>query len=305
MRYLGGRLAQSCLLAAGISLVSFILIHLAPGDPAALLYGTQASQQDIAAIRQSWGLDQPLPLQYLHWVWNFLHGDFGRSLSDGRAVSDLILERLPLTLELSATSAVLAFAVGGTLGTLSGMRPGGVFDRVWQAVSLALFSMPSFWLALLLVLFVSVRLRWLPSGSPGGLNHLVLPVLVLSVREMARVSRFARSSVTQAMKQDYIRTARMKGLSATAVTFRHALRNSLLPLVTLAGLALPQLLGGAVVVETVFAWPGLGRLAIESALQRNYSVIMGLTMAVGLLVIAGNLLADLGYALADPRVRLK
>ncbi len=220
-------------------------------------------------------------------------------------MSDLILERLPLTLELSATSAVLAFAVGGTLGTLSGMRPGGVFDRVWQAVSLALFSMPSFWLALLLVLFVSVRLRWLPSGSPGGLNHLVLPVLVLSVREMARVSRFARSSVTQAMKQDYIRTARMKGLSATAVTFRHALRNSLLPLVTLAGLALPQLLGGAVVVETVFAWPGLGRLAIESALQRNYSVIMGLTMAVGLLVIAGNLLADLGYALADPRVRLK
>jgi peptide/nickel transport system permease protein len=312
-RYLAGRALQAALLLLALSLVAFALLHLAPGDPAALLCGPDATPADLAAVRAHWGLDRPLPLQYLSWLGHALRGDLGRSLADGRPVAAVIGQRLPATLLLTVAALVLAAGLGIALGTVAAARAGTPLDRGLGLLATVGYSIPPFWLALLAILLLAVTWGWLPSGglsSPGRpasiadvVAHLVLPAVVLALHPLARFLRFTRAGLVQALGQGYVRTARAKGLRESVILLRHAARNAAIPLLTLLGLALPQLLSGSAVVETVFGWPGLGRLMVEAAFQRNYSLLMGDVLLVGVLVVFGSLLADLAYTLADPRIR--
>jgi peptide/nickel transport system permease protein len=314
-RYLVGRLIQAVPLLLLLSLISFAILHLAPGDPAALLYGLDATPDDLAQVRARWGLDRPLPLQYLSWLGNVMRGNLGRSLADGRPVATTIGERLPATLLLAVSALAMAIVVGVGLGVVAAACIRSPLDRALTLVATLCYSMPTFWLGLLLILLFAITWGWLPSGglaSPVGpstpvdlLAHLILPASVLSLPPLAQFLRFTRAGLSEVLGQGYVRTARAKGLGETAVLFRHAFRNAAIPLITLLGLALPQLLSGAVVVETVFAWPGLGRLIMEAAFQRNYSVLMGDILLVGSLVMLGSLIADVAYVLADPRIRYR
>lgn len=307
------RVAQALLLLLLVSIVTFGLLRLAPGDPGALLYGPNASAQDLAQVRERWGLDAPLHVQYLRWLSNVASGDLGRSYVDGRPVLAVIGERVPATLEL-AVSALLIAAVGGiSLGVFSARARSTWPGQLIRLLATAIYSTPPFWLGILFILFFSIRLGWLPPGgsqSPlatGGagdlLSHLALPVLVLASRDAARFARLTRASVLAVTAQDYVRTASAKGLSRSTIEVRHVLRNALSPILALLGISIPGLLSGTVIVETVFSWPGMGRLVIEAALQRNYPVIMGEVLIVAAMAMGGSLLADLACAAADPRIR--
>ncbi len=314
MSYLAVRLGQMMAMLLVVSVLAFGLLHLAPGDPAVLLYGSDLSREQLEQVRAAWGLDQPIPVQYVLWLGNMLRGDMGRSFVDGRPALEVILERVPATLALTLTGLVAALIMGPALGTLAAMRPHAFWSRLASFLAVALYSLPSFWLALLVILVFSVQLRWLPSAGmeslrgPSGpldwLAHLAMPAFVLSLRETGRLMRFTRASVSDILSQDYVRLAFAKGLTEMQVVLRHVLRNAALPIITLLGLAVPQVLSSSIVVETVFAWPGIGRLVVESAFQRNYTVLMGEIVMVSMLVAIGSLLADIGYAWADPRVRL-
>jgi len=311
--YLIARVGQGLFVLLVVSILAFGLLHLAPGDPAALLYGPDLSADELKAIRTAWGLEDPLPIQYFRWLSRFVQLDFGRSFSDGRPVREVILERLPATLYLTASALTIALGVGITVGIISALRPLSWLDYAVTTLSTVLYSAPNFWLGLILVLVFSVWLGWLPSAgmqsvrgptSPGDLlSHLVLPAFVLSLREMASLIRYTRAGMVDVLAQDYIRLARAKGLPEYQVVLDHAFRNAALPVITLIGLFIPRLVGGSVVVETLFSWPGLGRLVVEAAFARNYPVLMGEVVLVGALVILGSLLADLAYAVADPRIR--
>jgi len=308
-----GRLAQSMVLLLLVSVAVFVLVRLTPGDPAVVLYGPDASPQDVMQVRERWGLDAPLHLQYLRWLANAAGGDLGRSYADGRPVLWVIAERIPATLLLTGSALLLALLVGIPGGVLAATRRSSWLDRLTTVLATALYSTPPFWLGILLILLVSIRLGWLPSGSmrtAGGgseladlARHLILPALALAMRDMGRFARVTRASVLDVWGQDYVRTAAAKGLHRATIVGRHTLRNALLPVLTLVGMSIPGLLSGAVVVEMVFAWPGLGRLAMESALQRNYPVIMGEVLVVAVLAVLGSLLADVAYTMVDPRIR--
>jgi len=312
-RIVAGRLIRAAPLLALLSLISFAILHLAPGDPAALLYGVDATSQDLVQVRAHWGLDRPLPIQYLNWLAHVVQGDLGRSLVDGRPVAEIIGERLTATLALALAALVLAVVAGVGLGVAAATHAGSALDRLLTLLATLSYSIPSFWLGLLLLLLFAVQLRWLPSGGltsttrpssvADALAHLILPTVVLSLPLLAQFLRYTRAGFLEVLQQEYMRTARAKGLGEGAVLLRHALRNAAIPLITLGGLSLPQLLSGSAVVETVFAWPGLGRLLVEAAFQRNYSVLMGDILLVGGLVVLGSLVADVCYALADPRIR--
>ena len=312
-RYVVGRLLQSIPLLFIISLIAFAILHLAPGDPAALLYGTDISSEQLAQIRASWGLDEPIPIQYIKWLGNLVRGDLGRSFVDGRPALVVIAERIPATLQLTLCGLLIALVFGLGVGIIAALRPHSTIGYISTFFSTLFYSLPNFWLALLLILVLSVWFRLLPSAGieslrgPTGildrLSHLAMPAFVISLREMGRLIRFTRASLLDVLGQDYIRTALAKGMTTRQMIIRHALRNALIPVVTLLGLSVPQILSGSIVVETVFAWPGMGRLLVESAFQRNYTVLMGEIVMVGLLVMVGNLLADISYAVIDPRIR--
>ena len=313
IRYVLGRLLQAIPLLFVITLIAFAILHLAPGDPAALLYGTDISAEQLAQIRASWGLDEPISVQYLKWLGNLMRGDLGRSFVDGRPALLVIAERVPATLQLTLCGLLIALVLGLSVGVIAALRPHSTIGYVSTFFSTFFYSLPNFWLALLLILILSVWLKLLPSagmeslrgptGSMDRLAHLIMPAFVISLREMGRLIRFTRASLLDVLGQDYIRTALAKGMTTRQMIIRHALRNALIPIITLLGLSAPQILSGSIVVETVFAWPGMGRLVVESAFQRNYTVLMGEIVMVGALVIIGNLLADLAYALVDPRIR--
>jgi len=313
LRVLASRTIQSLVLLLLVSVVAFALLRLTPGDPGALLYGPNASPQELAQVRERWGLDGPLALQYLRWLGNAASGDLGRSYADGRPVLAVIGERMPATLLLAGSALMLATLLGVVGGTVAATHLHSLADRLITLGATALYSIPSFWLGLLLIAIFSLHLGWLPSGGMRDslgptscsdmLRHLLLPALALGLRDAGRFARVCRASVLEELGQQYVQTAAAKGLGTVAISTRHVLRNALLPFLTLLGMSLPGLLGGSVVVETVFAWPGMGRLAIESALQRNYPVIMGEVLIVAALALLGNLLADLSYGLADPRAR--
>jgi peptide/nickel transport system permease protein len=321
LRYVGRRLLSSVPVVFGVTLITFLLLHATAGAfIPGLAFNPSLRPEDIVRIRQNLGLDDPLYVQYWRWISGLFHLDFGRSMIDGTPVIRHIAERLPNTLILTTTGIVLGVALSIPLGVIGALRRGSAVDNALTVFSVAGVSIPSFWLALLMILLFSVSFRaWglpaLPSGGAtsaigGGdfldrLLHLLMPATCLSMGYLATWSRFARSSMLEVLAQDYVRTARSKGLSERRVVYVHAFRNAVIPLVTLVGLEFPGLIGGGVVIELVFGWPGIGRLALERALQFDYTMVMGLTTFAALLVVIGNLLADVLYAIADPRIRYR
>jgi peptide/nickel transport system permease protein len=313
--YVIRRLIGSVLLVWGVVTVTFFLAHLAPGDPVDLLRDPTMRAEDVEILRQRYGLDRPLPVQYLHWLSALGSGDLGTSLVRQRPVADILAEAIPHTLRLTGLALLLHFTVGSVLGMTMAARPGRRWTVAADTTSLVLYSLPAFWLGLMLQYVFAYQLRWLPSGGlpPSGLagadlvfaelRHLAMPVFVLGLSGVASVSRTLRASIVQILAEDYIRTARAKGLPRRTVFWKHAFRPASVTLITMVGLGLPFLLGGAVATEVVFAWPGMGRVAVEAILTRDYPLILATTAMAAVLVVAGNLLADLGYALVDPRLR--
>jgi len=311
--YLARRVVQSFLVLVLISVTIFIIIHLAPGGPA-ILVAADLTPADRQYIMRNLGLDQPLSVQLLKWFSTVARGDFGRSINDQRPVLDLIRERLPATLLLSATALAVAIAAGVPLGVAAARRPGSWIDHSATGLSVFGIAIPSFWLGIMLILLLSVRWRILPSAgmstigatpSLGDLaRHLLMPTFVLALFYLAQIAAYSRSSMLDVLHRDYIRTARAKGTGERVVLFRHAMRNALIPVVTIVGLLIPRLVGGAAITETIFSWPGLGRLAIEAAFKRDYPLIMGITVVFAVAVVVSNLLVDIAYGLLDPRVKL-
>ncbi|MGW8283043.1 MAG: ABC transporter permease [Gemmatimonadota bacterium] len=320
IRYIGRRALQAIPLLLGIATLIFLILHLAPGDPTAFWFSPSIPPEVLERMRVSMGLDQPLHVQYVRWLKAFLSGDFGYSYTQFRPVRDVIADALPNTLLLSGASLLVIFGVGCSVGTVQAVRQYGLTDNLLTFVTLFLYSMPGFWLGLMLILGVSTGLSWLGlpvSGmtsvdystlSPIGratdiARHLVLPTIALGLASAAGVARFMRGEMLEVIHQDYIRTARAKGLPERTVILRHALRNALIPVVSLLGLYLPLLFGGAVVIEVVFSWPGMGRLMYDGVLARDYPLVMSASFLFGALVVVGNLIADLLYAAVDPRIR--
>lgn len=311
-------------LVLGVATVLFIVVNLAPGDPVSRLVGPNVSPEAMDQMRSNWGLDEPLPVRYVKWLGALAQGEFGESFSRRRPARDVVFEILPNTLLLSVVAIAGAFLIGILLGVLQAVRRGSVLDSVLSIVSLFFYSMPAFWLALMMVLVFSLQAQlwgW-PISFPGSdmisvdyslmtlperlrdrVSHLVLPAMSLALILAAGIARYTRGSMIEVLGEDYIRTARAKGLPERTVIFRHALRNALLPILTLAGLYLPFLLSGAVFIETVFAWPGMGKLMVDSIATRDYPVVMAGGFLFAVVVVAGNLLADILYAAVDPRVR--
>jgi peptide/nickel transport system permease protein len=301
--FLTRRLLQSFLTLLGVLTATFFLVRLA-GDPATLLLPVEATQDEIAAFRTALGLDQPLPVQYVKFLTHALEGDFGVSLRQRTPALELVLERLPATLELALTSFILGLALAFAVGVAVRLSGSARLRTFVMWVALARQAIPVFWFGLLLILLFSVTLRWLPSLGRGGITHLILPAITLATYELALYLRLFNSSLAAEAKQDYVRTAFAKGQSRSQVLIKHMLPNALLPLVTIAGINLGLLLGGTVVTETVFSWPGVGRLIVQSVSQRDYPVIIAGVFVVCVIFMIINLIVDLLYAYLDPRVRL-
>ena len=322
--YLLKRVLGAIPLVLGIATIIFFVVNLAPGDPATLYAGQNVPPEVLEQIRQNFGLDEPIHVRYWRWLTAFITGDFGFSYAQSRPVIDIIAETLPPTLWLAGTSLVLVFLIGVTTGVLQAVRQHRAADRALSVVSLFFYSMPSFWLGLMLMLIFSLKAHeWgLPFALPptgmtsvdyeflgaGGkladrAVHLVLPVLTLTLVMAAGIARYTRGQMLEVIRQDYIRTARAKGLPGSRVVLRHALRNSLLPVITLLGLYLPLLFSGSVFVEVIFSWPGMGRVIVDAIFQRDYPVVMATSFIFALVVVIGSLVADVLYAAADPRIR--
>jgi len=317
------RLVLALPLLIGITFISFAVIHLAPGEPVDLQAGnmnTKSSAQARQLLREMYGLDQPLAVQYGNWLGRLARLDFGRSFApDGRPVLHKIGERLPVTLMLNIVELLIIVALAIPIGMASATRQYSVFDKVTTVFVFVGFATPDFWLALLLMILFGVELGWLPISGLRSLNweymsgwrqhwdfvsHLVLPILVATFGGLAGFSRYMRQSMLEVIRQDYIQSARAKGLSERVVIGKHALRNAMLPLVTILGLSLPGLIGGSVIVESIFAIPGMGQLMVQAVFERDYPVIMGNLVIVAVLTLVANLLADVAYGLVDPRIRL-
>lgn len=308
-------------LLIGITIISFAVIHLAPGEPVGLeaSMNPRASAEARERIRQLYHLDEPVYVQYWRWVKRLAVLDLGESFSsDRRPVKDKILERIPITLTLNVLSLLLIFAVATPLGVYSAVRQHTLFDRVSTVMVFIGFAIPTFWLALLLMILFGVELGWLPISGIRSLDHdslsaagkigdyarhLALPVFVSAFGGLAGLSRYTRSNMLEVVRQDYITTARAKGLPEGRVIYRHALRNALLPVVTILGLSVPALIGGSVIFETIFAIPGMGQLFFQSVLARDYPLVMGVLVFGAVLTLLGNLIADISYGLVDPRIR--
>lgn len=301
--FLVRRVLQSVLTIFGVLTATFFLVRLA-GDPAALLLPVEATDRDIAEFRRALGLDQPLPIQYLKFLLSAIEGDFGISLRQRTSALGLVIERLPATLELALTAFVLGIVLAFLLGLAMRLSNSPRLRAVIMWAALIRQAIPVFWFGLLLILLFAVNLRWLPSLGRGTIAHLVLPALTLATYELALYLRLFNSSLAAESQQDYVRTAYAKGQSRVNVLLRHMLPNALLPLITIAGLNLGLLLGGTVVTETVFSWPGVGRLIVQSVGQRDYPVIIAGVVVVCLIFVIVNLIVDLLYAYLDPRVRL-
>ncbi len=305
----------------GITVISFWVIHLAPGSPTDMqtTLNPFAGQETRARLERLYGLDQPLHIQYIHWLERLVRLDFGQSMSgDFRPVWDKIRERLPLTVGMNVASMVLTLLIAVPLGVASAYYQGRWFDSFSTVFVFVGFAMPGFWLALLMMLYFGIHLQWLPisglvsldyaSLSPIGkaldvAKHLIMPIFIYTFGSLAGMSRFMRASMLEVLRQDYILTARAKGLPLRTVIFKHALRNALLPVITILGLSVPGLIGGSVIIESIFALPGLGQLFYAAVMARDYPMIMGNLVLGAMLTLAGNVIADLCYGLADPRIR--
>jgi peptide/nickel transport system permease protein len=309
-RYLFSRLLQAVALIVVVSIVMFAMIASAPGGPA-ILVQQDVTDQAAAIMRRNLGIDDPIAVQYWRWASRMLQGDAGISLSNSREVRTLIGQRFGPTANLAIAALLLSLVVAIPIGVLSSVRRNGAFDRIATAFAFMGVSIPNFWLGIMMIILFSVTLGWLPSAGTGGsdaswwdrLRHLAMPAFVLGTSTMAQLTRYTRSSMLGVLREDYIRTARSKGVPERLVLSRHALRNGLIPVITVVGVLLPRLFSGAAITESIFAWPGLGRLAVDAALQRDFPVIMALTLFVSVLVIVASLVVDLLYVVVDPRIR--
>jgi len=322
--YIARRVLISIPILLGLLTVNFFLIHLAPGDPTDIFYSPDMSPEARENIRRAYGLDQPLTVQYVRYIQGvLLHFEFGYSIAKKRPVRDEILDALPNTLQLSALALIMELLLGIAIGVLAAVKQESAFDNSARVASLTFYSMPSFYLGLVLLFLFAGGIsatQWLPASgmldimrhdsmSTAGqiwdrLLHILLPSLTLGIGAAAGISRYMRGELLEVIRQDYIRTARAKGLQEKIVVFKHALRNALIPIVTITGLSLPFLFSGSVVVEQVFGWPGMGRVAVDAAFQRDYSTFLAVNLIFATMVVLGNLVADVLYALVDPRVRL-
>ena len=287
----------------GVTLVSFSLLHLVPGDPAEVLGGQEATKADIDRIRKEYGLDQPLVVQYARFVGNAVRGDLGISIQSRHPVRELLLQRLAFTLQLALASVLVAAALGLLAGIISSTRQYSFFDTASMLGALFGISMPIFWLGLLLILVFAAKLQWLPSGGTGSIRHLILPAIALGSASAAVIARMTRASMLEVTRQDYIRTARATGYRERVIIFRHALKNAMIPVLTVFGLEFGSMLGGAVLTETVFSLPGIGRLLVEGIFARDYPVVQGAMILVASTFVLVNLLTDVAYAFFDPRIR--
>jgi peptide/nickel transport system permease protein len=322
--YLVRRILGAIPLLLGILTIIFFVVNLAPGDPTARFFNPNVSPEVIEQMRRNLGLDQPLHIQYYRWLVSFLTGDFGYSFGQMRPIGEILPETLWNTIQLTLVSLVVIFAVGMLLGIIQAVRQYSVTDNVLTFVALFFYSMPSFWFALMLILILSLwanQLGWPIQFPASGMTsvghefmtgwqqvqdrvmHMILPATALGIGAAAGVARYMRGSMLEVIHQDFIRTARAKGLSERVVIFKHALRNALIPIVTLLGLYLPFLLSGAVLVEVIFAWPGMGRAIVDAIFQRDYPMVMATSFVISAMVVLGNLLADVLYAVVDPRIR--
>jgi peptide/nickel transport system permease protein len=318
-RWIVRRLLISVPVLLGITVLNFAFVRLAPGDPVRMMvnpeYMAGGADEYIARRRAELGLDQPLPVQYVAWLGEVARGNFGYSFFDRRPVGDILKERLWPTTELMGTALLLAVMVGVPIGLLAAIRQYSVLDYTSAILSLATISTPSFFVGLAAIYVFSLKLNLLPTsgmfsaGAPRSvlddLHHLVLPTAILGLNLAGPFVRYARSSLLEVIRQDYLTTARAKGLHAAMVVLQHALPNALIPLITVIGIQVPALFAGAVVVEQIFSWPGMGQLALASITQRDYPVLMGFTMIIAVLVLISNLFADMAYAIVDPRIRLQ
>jgi len=301
--YLARRLLQLIPILLGVSLLVFMLLHFIPGDPARLFAGLEASEEDIAQIRARFGLDRPLHIQYLMFVGGILRADFGNSIRSGRPVLEELVVRYPTTLKLAVVGGVIMVILGLPAGIISALKPNSFFDNVVMVGALFGISTPVFWLGLMLILLFSVILGWFPSGGASSWQHFVLPGFTLGFASTAILARLTRSAMLEVILQDYIRTARSKGLHERVVVFKHALRNALIPIITVVGLQVGYLLGGAVLTETVFTINGMGRFIIQSIQFRDYPIVQNGVLIFALNFVLVNLLVDLTYAVTDPRIR--
>jgi peptide/nickel transport system permease protein len=315
LAYLIRRIVFLIPLLVGLSIVMFLLIHAAPGDPVTAMMGERAASnpQFVEQRREQLGLDRSLPVQYLYWAGNLLQGDFGKAYTfNNTPVLTLVGQRFWSTIQLQAAALMIGLVIAVPVGIISATRQYSALDNTVTIGSFVGLALPNFWLALLLQIWIGVELGWLPVIStsqadapyPERLKYFVLPVIVLALPHIAYFARFMRSSMLEVINQDYVTVARAKGLGPSAVLYRHALRNALIPMVTVIGLQLPQILSGAVIIEQIFAWPGLGDLAFKAIGQRDYPVLLSVTLLAGAAVMVVNLLTDFLYVLVDPRVKL-
>ncbi len=286
----------------GVLVVAFLLLYVAPGDPVTAMIGERADPETIARLRAELRLDDPLPVRFGHYVAGVARGDLGRSYITNRPIIQDVLERFPKTLQLAGAAMLLAAIVGVSLGVLSARRPGGVADRLALGIAYLGISFPVYWVGLLLILLFAVALHWLPPSGYGSLRFLVLPALALGMRSIAFLARMTRSAMLESLGADYIRTARAKGLGEWAVTAKHALRNALIPVITVFGLDFGAYLTGSILTETVFSWPGLGRYVVNAIARRDLPAIQGSVLFLSTVFVVVNLITDLAYAKADPRV---
>lgn len=308
--YLLRRLVMLPPLLVGISIISFLLLNFAPGDAAEITLlrqnnGITPSREAVAALRQELGLDDPLPAQYVRWLSRTLQGDLGRSYRSGDSISAELARRLPATGLLAVSSLALAVAVGIPLGLVAAIKPGSWLDIASRLLALVGAAIPSYVLALVLMLVFAVRLDWLPSTGYGGPQNLILPALALSFGVLAQLMRLTRASMLETLGRDYLRTARAKGLRERAVVGRHALKNALLPVVTVVGTSAGHLLGGGVIIETIFGWPGIGQFVVVGIIQRDYPVVQGFVLYLAVIFVLVNLLVDVTYRWVDPRLHFE
>ena len=320
LRYLAGRLLQGVAIVFAVTTFTFLLLQLAPGDAVDALGATGRLPQEVAEQQRiNFGLDQPIAIRYIRYIWQVAHGDLGHSYTWPTSVAATIRAKIPATVILALAALFIDFALGISIGAYQGTRKRSAADDGLSVLTLTLFSIPVFWLGLMLILVFAVGLRWFPPSGTHTVwvysnvtflgsvwdhaRHLFLPALTLGVIGAASTARFQRAAMIEVIQQDYVRTARAKGLDGKAILYRHALRNALLPIITLFGLSFPVLLSGAVLVEEVFSWPGLGNLAVNAFRNRDYPLVTGMAIVTSTMVVAGNLLADILYRVADPRMR--
>ena len=300
--YIALRLGQSLLTVFVVLAIVFVVARLS-GDPVTLFAPPEARKEDIDNLKEQLGLTQPLPVQFVHFLSEAARGDFGNSFRTNQPAMREVLERVPNTLQLSIAALLISIFIAVPAGMLSAIDKGGLFDRFGKVIALLGQAMPNFWLGLLLIFFFGVRLHWLPTGGKGGINHIILPALTLGSFTMAALMRLTRSAMLNVLDSEYVTMARAKGVPESVIVFKHAFRNALLPVVTILGLQAGRLVAGSVIVETIFAWPGMGRLSIQAINSSDYPVVQAAILLTSASIVLANLGVDLLYAFIDPRIR--